>query len=166
MSFPEVNWKFLQSVYGWSGLQYQAWARGFLEVRQPNGQTIAIFASGLLEFSVDSKRHFGGDFYNHHQVPVILYLSQGQHAVDLRLIRDVRAMGATGEPNIAVGVEVEERPGLISIDQESLLVSDTTQERLGSGWASINVQNNMAEGMKVLSVASPDVGSQLPFLMS
>lgn len=75
-------------------------------------------------------------------------------------------MGATGEPNIAVEVEAEERPGLLSIARGSLLVSDTTQGKLGSGWASINVQNNMAEGMEVLSVASPDVGSQLPSLKS
>lgn len=162
ISFPEIDWALLQSVYGWSALQYQSWARGVLEVSEPNGQTIALFVSDLLEFSVDGKRYFGGDFYNYHRVPVILHLSQGQHIVDLRLIRDVRALGATRH-TIEVMVEAEERGGLLSIDQGSLLVSDISLGRLGNSWASINIQNNMAEWIEVLSINSPDVGAQMPY---
>lgn len=157
VNFPEVDWGFLQSVYGWSALQYQAWARGSLEVSQPNGQTIALFTSGLLEFLVDGKRHFGGDFYNYRRAPLILHLSQGQHTLDLRLIRDVRALGATGEPVIKVDVEAEERQNPLSIDPGSLLVSDITEGKLGNSWASINVQNNLAKWIEIVSLSSPDV---------
>lgn len=157
VSFSEVEWSFLQSVYGWSALQYQAWARGFLDVSQPNGQTIALYMSGLLEFLVDGKRHFGGDFYSYRRAPVILHLSQGQHTLDIRLTRDVRALGAADEPIIGVDVEAEERQMSLSIDSGSLLVSDITQGRLGNGWASIDVQNNLAEWVEIVSLSSPDV---------
>lgn len=162
LSFPEIDWALLQYVYGWSALQYQSWARGVLEVSEPNGQTIALFVSGLLEFSVDGKRYFGGDFYNYRRVPVILHLSQGQHIMNLRLIRDVRVLGATNEPAIEIMVEAEERRELLSVDQGSLLVSDISLGKLGNSWASIDIQNNMAEWIEVLSVNSPDVGAQIP----
>lgn len=163
LSFPEIDWALLQYVYGWSALQYQSWARGVLEVSEPNGQTIALFVSGLLEFSVDGKRYFGGDFYNYRRVPVILHLSQGQHIMNLRLIRDVRVLGATNEPAIEIMVEAEERRELLSVDQGSLLVSDISLGKLGNSWASIDIQNNMAEWIEVLSVNSPDVGAQIPY---
>lgn len=158
VSFPEVDWSFLQSVYGWSALQYQAWARGFLEVNQQDGQTIALFPGGLLEFSVDDERHFGGDLYHYHRVPVILHLSPGKHTIDLRLIRDVRAMGASSEPAIGVEMEAEERQSPLEFDQQSLLVSDLTQEKLGGSWASINVQNNIPEWIEIYSINPSDVG--------
>ena len=157
VSFPEVNWTLLQSVYGWAALQYQAWARGSLEVSQPNGQTIALYMSGLLEFLVDGKRHFGGDFYSYRRAPVILHLPQGQHTLDVRLTRDVRALGAAAEPKIAIEVEAEERQMSLNIDSGSLLVSDITQGKLGNSWASINVQNNLAEWVEIVSLSSPDV---------
>lgn len=150
-------------MYGWSALQYQSWARGVLEVSEPNGQTIALFVNGLLEFAVNGKRYFGGDFYNYRRVPVILHLSQGQHIMDLRLIRDVRVSGATSEPTIEIIVEAEERRELLSVDQGSLLVSDILLGQLGNSWASIDIQNNMAEWIEVLSVNSPDVGAQIPY---
>lgn len=157
VSFPEIDWSFLQSVYGWPALQYQAWARGFLEINHPDGQTIALFPGGLLEFSVDGQRHFGGDFYNYHRAPVILHLSSGKHTLDLRLIRDVRAMGASSEPAIEVEMEAEERPRPLEFDQQSLLVSDVTQGKLGGPWASINVQNNMPEWITIHSINPSDV---------
>lgn len=157
ISFPEVEWSSLQSVYGWSALQYQAWARGSLEVNQPHGQTVALFVCGLLEFSVDGQRYFGGDFYSYRRVPVTLHLSPGKHTLDLRLIRDLRALGATSQPTIEVEVEAEERKRFLEFDQQSLLVSDLINEKLGSTWASVNVQNNMLEWVEVLSVRSSDV---------
>lgn len=163
LRFPEIDWALLQYVYGWSALQYQSWARGVLEVSEPNGQTIALFVNGLLEFSVDGKRYFGGDFYNYRRVPVILHLSQGQHIMNLRLVRDVRVLGATNEPAIEIMVEAEERRELLSVDQGSLLVSDISLGKLGNSWASIDIQNNMAEWIEVLSVNSPDVGAQIPY---
>lgn len=75
----------------------------------------------------------------------------------MRLTRDVRALGAADEPIIGVDVEAEERQMSLSIDSGSLLVSDITQGRLGNGWASIDVQNNLAEWVEIVSLSSPDV---------
>ena len=83
--------------------------------------------------------------------------------MDLRLIRDVRVSGATSEPTIEIMVEAEERRELLSVDQGSLLVSDILLGQLGNSWASIDIQNNMAEWIEVLSVNSPDVGAQIPY---
>ncbi|KAI9933367.1 hypothetical protein MW887_007840 [Aspergillus wentii] len=157
VSFPEINWGYLQSIYGWFALQYQAWARGFLKVDKPNGQTIALFTDSLLEFSVDGTRYFGGDYYTYRKVPVILYLWPGFHVIDLRLIRDVRVLGALEKPTIEVVIEAETRDALIDIDETSLVISEFTQGRFGSPWASVHIQNNMADWVEILSVSSPDV---------
>lgn len=160
VSFPEIDWSLLQSVYGWPALQYQAWARGFLEVKGQNNQTIAFFANGLLEFWVDSKHYFGGDYYRYRRAPVILQLPPGRHVVDLRLVRDSRVLGDVGEPIIDVVVEAEARSEPLYLDKRSLLISEATRGQLGSAVASINVQNNMAGWVEIVSIRSPDVGAR------
>ncbi|KAH2952259.1 hypothetical protein KXV49_001959 [Aspergillus fumigatus] len=131
VSFPEIDWKFTQAVYGWSALQYQAWARGSLNTGHWAPQSVAIFTSGLLEIVIDGKRHFGGDFYNYGTVPIIIDLSTGDHAVELRLVRDVRASGAIGEPTIVVSLAAEIRNEPLSADNESLLLPDMCLGKLG-----------------------------------
>ncbi|PKX96729.1 uncharacterized protein P174DRAFT_417744 [Aspergillus novofumigatus IBT 16806] len=154
VSFPEIDWKFTQAVYGWSALQYQAWARGSLNIGHWAPQSVAIFTSGLLEIVIDGKRHFGGDFYHYGTVPIITDLSTGDHVVELRLIRDVRASGAIGEPTIVVSLAAEIRNEPLSVDKESLLLPDMCRGKLGTPWASINLHNNMADRIAVLAISS------------
>ncbi|RDW93214.1 uncharacterized protein DSM5745_00536 [Aspergillus mulundensis] len=158
VAFPEVNWPFLQSVYGWSAKQYQAWARGYLYLHGSNRQAVAIFTDGILDLSIDGKRHFGGDFYSYRRAPLVLDITPGVHLVELRLIRDVRALGGQGDPTIHVVVELEIRYGTLTIDERSLLIPEATEQKLGSSWASINVQNNAREWVEILSLYSPNVG--------
>ncbi|KAF4212176.1 hypothetical protein CNMCM5878_001565 [Aspergillus fumigatiaffinis] len=154
VSFPEVDWKFMQAVYGWSALQYQAWARGSLNIGHWAPQSVAIFTSGLLEIVIDGKRHFGGDFYDYGTVPIIIDLTTGDHVVELRLIRDVRALGAIGEPTIVVSLAAEIRNEPLSVDKESLLLPDMCRGKLGTPWASINLHNNIADRIAVLAISS------------
>ncbi|KAF7115106.1 hypothetical protein CNMCM5793_001340 [Aspergillus hiratsukae] len=154
VNFPEIDWKFTQAVYGWSALQYQAWARGSLNIAHWAPQSVAMFTSGLLEVVIDGKRHFGGDFYDYGTVPIILDLSPGDHVVELRLIRDVRASGAIGEPTIVVSLAAEIRNEPLSVDKESLLLPDMCRGKLGTPWASINLQNNIADRVEVLAISS------------
>ncbi|KAF4271123.1 hypothetical protein CNMCM8812_000695 [Aspergillus fumigatus] len=154
VSFPEIDWKFTQAVYGWSALQYQAWARGSLNTGHWAPQSVAIFTSGLLEIVIDGKRHFGGDFYNYGTVPIIIDLSTGDHAVELRLVRDVRASGAIGEPTIVVSLAAEIRNEPLSADNESLLLPDMCLGKLGTPWASINLHNNIADRITILAISS------------
>lgn len=116
MIFPEIDWTFMQSIYGWSALQSQAWARGSLTVIGSDPQTVALFTDGLLEFRVDGKRHFGGDYYSYRRAPIVLHLFSGQHVIDLRLIRDVRALGAIQQPNIEVLIEAKLSREWLDID--------------------------------------------------
>ncbi|KAJ5176459.1 uncharacterized protein N7482_002336 [Penicillium canariense] len=152
VSFPATNWEFLQSVYGWPALQYQAWARGTLEIKGSQPQTIALSGGGLLEFLVDGKPYFGGDLYHYHRAPSLLQLSPGPHVLELRLTRDVRALGGVDNAiEVTIDAELRETEP-ITLDQGSLLVSELTGGRLGSPWSSINVQNNDGADVMITSI--------------
>ncbi|KAJ5381043.1 uncharacterized protein N7496_003471 [Penicillium cataractarum] len=158
VSFPAVNWAFMQSVYGWSALQYQAWARGVLEIKGSQPQTIALFGDGLLEFLVDGESYFGGDMFRYHRAPSLIKLTPGHHTLELRLTRDVRALG--GLRNAVEVIFHAELRGQepITLDQDSLLVSELVNGRIGSPWASINVQNNEEQLVEIKSICALKVG--------
>jgi hypothetical protein len=164
VSFPEVDWDFLQSIYGWSALQYQAWVRGTLHLNGPIDQTVAIFMDGVLEVSIDSRRHFGGDFYSYRRAPLILELAPGDHIIEFRLIRDVRALGGHGVPAVNMVFETQIQHEVLLVDESSLLISETTNRRLGGAWATVNVQSNTAEWVEIICISSPDVSVCLLFL--
>ena len=157
VSFPAINWAFMQSVYGWSALQHQAWARGTLEVKGSQPQTVSFSVGGLLEFLVDGEPYFGGDMYQYHRAPAIIDLTPGLHTLELRLTRDVRAFGGLNHA-IEVTVHVELR-GVqpVALDQNSLLVPELANGRIGSSWASINVQNNEEKWVEVKSIRALNV---------
>lgn len=159
MKFPDIDWNHLSSIYGWPGLQYQAWARGRLTLNKESNQTIAIFTDGLLEISINGQRYFGGDVYSYHKVPILLSLPPGDNVVELRLIRDVRAMGGIGEPLIEVALDAEIRHESLTVDERSLIVPEMIDGTLGSSWASVNVQNNAPGPIEILSIESSNVGT-------
>ncbi|KAJ5619557.1 hypothetical protein N7510_003541 [Penicillium lagena] len=160
LSFPEVNWGFLQSVYGWSALQYQAWARGTLDIQGVEDQTVALWACGLLEFWIDGEQHFGGDIYHYRRAPSLIKLSPGPHVVDLRLTRDVRAQGGL-DSSMDVLIEAELRGEPVTVDQRSLVVSELTDSKLGGIWASVHLQNNIAAPVEILSISAPKTQHRL-----
>lgn len=59
VGFPDVDWAFLQDVYGWAALQWQAWARGSIYVREPAGSTIHLYTDRVLEYRIDGLLYFG-----------------------------------------------------------------------------------------------------------
>jgi hypothetical protein len=151
----------MQSVYGWPALQYQAWARGILEVKGSQSQTIALFGDGLLEFLVDGEPYFGGDMFQYHRIPSLIKLTPGPHTLELRLTRDVRALGGLNNA-IEVMVHAELRGAeRITLDQKSLLVPELADGRIGGSWASINVQNNEENLVEINSIRALKVGSSL-----
>jgi hypothetical protein len=151
----------MQSVYGWSALQYQAWARGILEVKGSQPQTIALFGDGLLEFLVDGEPYFGGDMFHYHRVPCLIKLAPGLHVLELRLTRDVRAHGGLNNA-IEVTIRAELRGAKpVTLDQDSLLISELANGRIGSPWASINVQNNEENLVEIKSMRALKVGSSI-----
>ncbi|EDP51287.1 hypothetical protein AFUB_052910 [Aspergillus fumigatus A1163] len=159
-----VKWKTARALShnfapGKTRTELHAWARGSLNTGHWAPQSVAIFTSGLLEIVIDGKRHFGGDFYNYGTVPIIIDLSTGDHAVELRLVRDVRASGAIGEPTIVVSLAAEIRNEPLSADNESLLLPDMCLGKLGTPWASINLHNNIADRITILAISSIGVSA-------
>lgn len=113
VSFPQIDWRGLQDVYGWAALQWQGWARGEIDVRFPGGGTVGLFTSNILEVWVDGQHYFGGDLYGYERAGVTLHLAQGKHQIDVRLVRDLRVNGAVGEPKLDVKLRVVAKGPLV-----------------------------------------------------
>lgn len=141
LSFENADWGFLQSVYGWAALQYQGWTRGSLTVHGDNGRRIVLYTDNILEFWVDDEHYFGGDFYSFRRAPLVLLLKPGEHSVEVRVVRDVRAMGGVGKPTVSLLLEAELSEGRPQILNESLLLPDMVEGRLSSSLGSVTVRN-------------------------
>lgn len=159
VGFPDIDWESIQAVYGWSALQYQAWARGHIEIGGPDSQIVALFTDGLLELWIDGYQYFGGDFYTYRRSPIVLDLDPGFHVIDLRLIRDVRAHGGLVPPRIRVSIEAHRTTRQLSVDTQSLIISEVVEGKLASPLASINVRNDMAEWVDILWIKSIHVSN-------
>lgn len=149
IAYPDVDWNQMQAVYGWAALQYQAWARGSLKVDGTQSQTVVLYTDNILEYYIDGQHVFGGDMYAFRAAPVVLHLQPGEHQLDLRLVRDVRAMGGVGEPTISVTVKVElSRPGL-NICPNTLLLPDRIGGKPASSFGSVTVRNDAHEDVEI-----------------
>ena len=141
VSFPDVEWNWLQQVYGWAALQYQAWARGRLVVGGEEIQRISLFTDSILEYCVDGVPYFGGDYYVYRRAPLVLKLQPGIHIIDVRIIRDVRTMGAMS-PLVSIRIRAETSPAQLVIMEEKLLMSDVVNGTLASPFASVPARND------------------------
>lgn len=163
--FDNVDWKSLQMVYGWAAFQYQAWARTTLTVS--SFMTISLQISNVLEFWIDSNHYFGGDFYDYNRAPAIVTLSPGVHQIDIRLIRDVRAMGGTYPPTIKSRMQVGWNLNhLTVVDHGRVLTADVIDGMLASRFASVSLQNTGTRGWKVMSIISESVCLGLYVILS
>jgi hypothetical protein len=107
VAFPDIDWAILQDVYGWPALQWQAWVRGEIQVRSSGPKAQALHVDKILEFWIDGRHYFGGDFYGYQRAAVALRLEPGVHRIDVRLVRDVRAMGGVGVPTVEAKLALE-----------------------------------------------------------
>lgn len=150
LRFPELenDWEVLQSVYGWAALQWQAWARGEIAIRPETAGSFVLHAEDILEFWIDDVHYFGGDFYGYGRAPVTLRLEPGVHRIDARLLRDVRAFGAVGEPKIDVKLTLVRSNGGLELLYgygKNVLMSEAvggTFGPLASPYASITMHND------------------------
>jgi hypothetical protein len=157
VEFDEIDWKFLQSVYGWPALQYEAWARGNVTITSSSDATVAVYTPGLLEVWIDKVPYFGGDFYSYRRAPLLLTLAPGVHVVELRLVRDVRAFGASEDARISAAVEFRQMTQELFVDPESVLVSEVVDGRLASPFASVTVLNPTDAWAEVVSIQAVGV---------
>ncbi|KAF2156221.1 hypothetical protein K461DRAFT_221723 [Myriangium duriaei CBS 260.36] len=154
--FNEVDWTELQRVYGWAALQYQAWTRGHILVGGNSPRTVLLSIKNVIEFYIDGQHYFGGDMYAFGKAPVVLKLSPGQHRLDIRLIRDVRAMGGIGDPAISISVQARLSSSQLHIDGEQSLFPDVVGRRLSSPFASIVVRNDDENSVEITGITAND----------
>ena len=157
LNFPQVSWATLQSVYGWAALQYQAWARGEIFVSADRAQTVIIYTDHVLEFWIDDSHYFGGDFYAFRRAPLVIILEPGSHRIDLRLVRDVRAMGGVGEPSINAKLDARLASGPLELAKDGILMADVVNGTLASEWASVIVRNSDSRAIEILGIECSDV---------
>ena len=154
VDFPDIDWKFLQSVYGWAALQFQAWARGHLIIAADTARSIMLYADNVLEFWVDDQHYFGGDYYAYRRAPLVLHLSPGSHNVDIRLIRDVRVMGGIGEPKISITLKAEGSNSSLALVVHKALIPDVVNGAFATPFASIPIRNEGQKPIDILKVAT------------
>jgi hypothetical protein len=159
VSFPEVDWSFLQLVYGWASTQYQAWARGEIVLTGDVSQNILVWSDHILEFAVDGQRHFGGDFFAFRKAPLVLKLKPGRHVIDLRLVRDVRAMGGIGVPSIDVELQFRIAREDLEVREGSILMPDVIEGKFGSPYGSVALTNTGATSIQIFGLYATDVSA-------
>ena len=159
LDFPNVDWPFLQSVYGWAALQYQAWTRGHLTIASNSTQSIILYTDNVLEFWIDDEHYFGGDYYAYRRAPLVLHLNPGSHNIDIRLIRDVRVLGGTGEPKISITLKAESSNGNLALMGQNALIPDITNGVLASPFASVPVCNQGQNHIDILDIMTDVVCS-------
>jgi hypothetical protein len=156
VGFPAVDWVFLQSIYGWAALQYQAWMRGEIAIDANEPQTIALYMDNILEFSVDGNSYFGGDFYAYRRAPVVLRLNPGLHTLDVRVLRDVRVMGGIGVPLVSLTLRAEVSSGGLIVVEEKILLPEMIEGKLVSNVGSVPVRNEGEAWIDILGIESAD----------
>ena len=148
VDYPGIDWRLLQEVYGWAALQWQGWVRGEIIVQREDPAVLSLRVTNVLEYWIDDEQYFGGDFYGFNRAPVILHLEPGIHKIDIRLVRDVRAMGGiTDNPAIDVKIELFNVRGELLMGSE-VMIADRLEDEAGllaSETASVVIQNAIHE---------------------
>lgn len=145
VAFPEIDWTFMQQVYGWAALQWQGWARGYLTITSDEVLSYNLNLERILELRIDDEHYFGGDFYGFHKAPLLLRLSPGRHEIDIRLVRDVRSMGGiTSSPSIDARLLLTRTTNALRQDSQVLYPDRVADWKgpLSSSYASVILRND------------------------
>jgi hypothetical protein len=148
VNFPEVDWTTLRSVYGWAALQYQGWIRGSLEVRGASSRRVVLFTDNILEMWVNNDHVFGGDYYAFRRAPLIVTLSPGRNVIEIRLIREIRSMGAA-DATVTVTLEARIANNALHFLKEAAVLPDLVDGKLPSRFASVTVRNERDDWMEL-----------------
>lgn len=155
--FPEIDWKWLQSIYGWAAFQYQAWVRGDIIVNGDVDRTVIIYTDSILEYRVDDVSYFGGDFYALRRAPIVLKMGPGPHRIDLRLVRDVRSKGGVNEPVMDVTLKCDLSIGSLAFTEKGVIAADVVNGKLASPFASLLLRNESQKWINIREVKSDKV---------
>lgn len=163
IAFRNVDWDFLRTVYGWSAMQYQAWARGSFYVPSHEFQSFRKYTlntNHVVEVWIDEDYYFAGDFYGFRRAPLMLTLAPGEHTIEIRVIHEVRSMGGIGSPSTKISLDLNPMEEVFT-DMNKSLVPDIVNGNLAGPYASIAVRNTGDEIQEVISIEGIKVSSCL-----
>lgn len=114
---------------------------------------------------IDDVHYFGGDFYHFNRAPITLHLAPGEHTIDVRIVRDVRAMGGVGNPTVNVDLILQQSLGPLHTSlhsQGGFIIPDSigsaTDSVLASPFGSVLVRNDANVDIVVSGItASHDI---------
>lgn len=160
VGFSNVDWTLLKSFYGWAAIQFQGWARGYVDVSgsSDSESALALYSERILEFWIDDKHYFGGDFYGYNNVATVVHLKPGRHQIDVRLVFDVRAMGGVGDPVLDIKLTAVRATDALEVVENSLVISDIVNDNLASPIASLAVRNNALSTIAITEIGAVEVG--------
>ncbi|KAI9831208.1 MAG: hypothetical protein M1819_005136 [Sarea resinae] len=108
----------------------------------------------VLEFWIDGEPFFGGDFYAYRKAPLVVVLEPGRHRLDVRLVRDVRAMGGMNTPVLSFNIQLRASEGRLAVLGERMIVPDIVKGRLASSLVSVPVRNEGQQWITIHSIIS------------
>ncbi|GAN06545.1 transmembrane protein [Mucor ambiguus] len=165
-----VRWSENRVPFGWSIEQYQAWARGILITHEP--MQLFVQVSGVSEFYIHGTRYHG-DSYGYNTTTHLIQFDKGTHAIDVRMVHDVRIFGGgTSTPQCQFHVKLEPKDEALLYPEDCAVITPSAPSNSGqqttpcellmpdylsdigfaSSYGSVSIQNAGDDPMKVQSV--------------
>lgn len=157
--FSDVDWEVASWVHGWPGLQFQAWARGSIQVNRKEKVQILLHVCSVLEFWLDGTQYFGGDAYCVRKAPTRLHLHPGHHQLEVRLVRDVRIMGAGRKPRARARIEMHSLSYTAKVRHSQIILPEIVDGVLSSSFGSLTIQNLLDIPLEISGIRCTDVRS-------
>ena len=111
-----------------------------------------VHIENVLEFWLDSKRYFGGDYYAYRRAPLVLRLDPGDHILNVRLVRDVRLFGGENPPGLSVSFEAEFPSADILVDSAHAVFPDIVDEKAAGNYFSVSLTNTSEDAAYIQGV--------------
>jgi hypothetical protein len=107
----DVDWHAMRDTFGWSALQFQAWIRGVITLREAG--RYGVWIGGAVEFSLDGVNYdvgniFEADVLQFSRGGLFLDLLAGEHVLEVRVVNDIRAFGGQIPPKVDVHLALRE----------------------------------------------------------
>ena len=159
ISAPGIDFDALRSIYGWSSIQHQTWIRGELTLTAHQATAVSLTLDHVLEFWLDGRSYFGGDFYGYGRAPLIIVMNPGRYCLDVRALRDVRAMGGVGSVDFPIRIQAHiSKDDVLFVDIGKVLLPEIVEGRAPAGLVgAIPVQNHCNQWLELLAVQTENV---------
>ena len=138
------SWSFNRDFYGWTVNQWQAWARGDMNVSDEQAQqTWAVRCANVGEYWIDDQR-FHGDWYGYGERWSRVVLDPGVHRIRVRLASEVRLFGGGLPPSLTFVLEFQPVNNDVVPLQGGRIVPEAVDGRLVSAPLALGLFNGAA----------------------